>query len=183
MRSGKSAVQSTVLRCAYNPWLGRVSAPSPGPRPRPRPRTNCSINLLTMARWHRPVTSQPGSSNNLFINKHKTPPPRQKKLCRINSSNILVTSSINIYIGCVDMDGHWTCTDPMSRVPLYTIPVHRVIELQTNPREGYAKFYNHGEGPYLPCLAQCLKCENASMHFQPGEDPSSRGLLCDEIFT
>ena len=111
MRSGKSAVQSTVLRCAYNPWLGRVSAPSPGPRPRPRPRTNCSINLLTMARWHRPVTGQsPASSrtNNLFINKHKTPPPRQKKLCRINSSNILVTSSISTSAVWTWMDMHWS---------------------------------------------------------------------------
>ena len=171
-----------MLSCAYNPWLGRVSAPSPGPRPRPRPRTNCSINLLTMARWHRPVTGQsPASSrtNNLFINKHKTPPPRQK-----SCAGLILQTFWSHHQYLHRLCGHgWTCTDPMSRVPLYTIPVHRVIELQTNFREGYAKFYNHGEGPYLPCLAQCLKCENASMHFQPGEDPSSRGLLCDEIFT
>ena len=30
----------------------------------------------------------------------------------------------------------------------YTTSTHYALELQTNIREDYVKFYNHGEGPY-----------------------------------
>ena len=84
----------------------------------------------------------------------------------------------------------------------------RILELQTNLCEDYAKFYHHGEGPYLigaiwflltlvlasqfyvyllwvdARLAYCLNSVlnvKASRHFQPEEGPSgpSRGVLRD----
>ena len=156
-----------------------------GPEPGPQAETAAKDELFNQFADNgemTPASHQPARQQQQFIYQPTNTKLRRrgKKSC----AGLILQTFWSHHQYLHRLCGHgWTCTDPMSRVPLYTIPVHRVIELQTNLREGYAKFYNHGEGPYLPCLAQCLKCENASMHFQPGEDPSSRGLLCDEIFT
>ena len=177
MRSGKSAVQCWAVRITRGWGASRPRARAPG-RDRGQGRTVQSICW----QWRDDTGQSPASqaAATIYLSTNTKLRRRGKKSC----AGLILQTFWSHHQYLHRLCGHgWTCTDPMSRVPLYTIPVHRVIELQTNLREGYAKFYNHGEGPYLPCLAQCLKCENASMHFQPGEDPSSRGLLCDEIST
>ena len=107
MRSGKSAVQCWAVRITRGWGASRPRARAPG-RDRGQGRTVQSICWQWRDDTGQSPASQAAATIYLSTNKHKTPPPRQKKLCRINSSNILVTSSISTSAVWTWMDMHWS---------------------------------------------------------------------------